>query len=195
LQPAADIVAARDRRLRALVPWIVALGFGAVLDQLTKYWAEHHVRPHGIVTLVPEMLDLRYVRNPGAFFSLGAGLAPDLRRALLSGAALLVLVLIIGLYRRLADGDARARWGLALLGGGAVGNLIDRIRGGEVVDFVHLHYGAVLRWATFNVADVAITLGLCLLAWDMLRPRVASAVPEKPVAGNPAARTATDGGT
>jgi signal peptidase II len=183
-------------------PWVAALGFGTVLDQLTKHWAEHHVRPRGIVTLVPELLDLRYVRNPGAFFSLGAVLEPDLRRVLLCGASLLVLILIVGLYRRLPGGGARARWGLALLGAGAIGNLIDRIRDGEVVDFVHLHYGAVLRWATFNVADVAITLGLCLLAWDLLRPRVATTdggIAPAPRGGamsdDGTARTATDGGT
>jgi signal peptidase II len=196
LPSATDIAAATDRRpgARALVPLVVALGFGTVLDQLAKHWAELHLRPRGIVTLVPELFDLRYVRNPGAFFSLGAELAPDLRRALLCAASVLVLALIAGLYVRTRAEDARTRWGLALLGAGAIGNLIDRARQGEVVDFLHLHYGAVLRWATFNVADVAITLGLCLLAWDLLRPRVAPALPSQP-APNPAARTATDGGT
>jgi len=156
------------------LPWVVALGFGTLLDQLTKHWAELHVRPRGIVTLVPDLLDLRYVRNPGAFFSLGAELQSDVRRVLLSGASILVLVLIVGAYRRAHAEAARVRWGLAFMGAGAIGNLIDRVRSGEVVDFVHLHYGPVLRWATFNLADVAITLGLCLLAWDMLRPGAAA---------------------
>lgn len=187
MQPAADIDAAiATRRARVLVPWGVALAFGAVLDQLTKQWAELYVRPRGIVTLIPDWLDLRYVRNPGAFFSLGAELEPGLRRVLLCAASALVLGLIVRLYVRVSAQGALARWGLALLAGGAVGNLIDRVLSGEVVDFVHLHYGGVLRWATFNLADVVITLGLCLLALDMLRPRVA---------GDGYARTATDGGT
>lgn len=153
---------------------MVSLGFGTVLDQVTKHWAELYVRPRGIVTLVPDLLDLRYVRNPGAFFSLGAELSAGPRRVLLCGASLLVLTLIVRGYL-LAQADAtRVRWGLAMLAAGAVGNLIDRVRSGEVVDFVHLHVGPVLRWATFNLADVAITFGLCLLAWDMLRPDAAA---------------------
>jgi signal peptidase II len=152
----------------------VALGFGTVLDQVTKHWAELHVRPRGIVTLIPELLDLRYVRNPGAFFSLGAELSAGPRRVLLCAASLLVLVLIVRAYLHARADAGRVRWGLAMLAAGAIGNLIDRVRSGEVVDFVHLHAGPVLRWATFNLADVAITFGLCLLAWDVLRPDAAA---------------------
>jgi lipoprotein signal peptidase len=160
--------------LHALAPWVVGIGFGTVLDQLAKRWAEQHIRMRGIVTLIPDVLDLRFARNPGAFFSLGAALPDALRRTLLCTASLLVLAIILRLYRRTPPEQRALRWGLALLSGGALGNLIDRVRAGEVTDFVHLHAGAVLHWATFNIADVAITIGLGLLAFDLLRPRSAA---------------------
>lgn len=185
-QPAAHASSAA-RRARTPWPWLAAFAFGTGFDQLTKHWAELHVRPRGIVTLVPEVLDLRYARNPGAFFSLGADLPGGLRQWLLCGASLLVLALIVALHRRTTERQRAQRWGLALLAGGATGNLIDRARGGEVVDFIHLHAGAWLHWATFNVADVAITAGLCLLGWDALRgnadPTRASARPEPALDG------------
>jgi signal peptidase II len=148
------------------------LGAGTALDQLSKRWAETQLSPRGIVTLVPELLDLRYVRNPGVFFSLGAGLNAELRRTLFVLASLGVLGLIAAMYRRASQSQVRLRWALSLLAGGAAGNLIDRARHGDVVDFVHLHVGPVLDWAIFNFADVLITAGLLLLALDAFSPRL-----------------------
>jgi signal peptidase II len=157
--------------MRSWLFFALVLGIGITLDQLSKQWAEVQVQPRGIVTVVPELLDLRYVRNPGAFFSLGAELSPTIRRGWLVTTSLCVLALLAWLYQRTTHSQWRLRVALALLASGASGNLIDRIRRGEVVDFVHLHVGPVLRWATFNVADVLITFGLVLLAVDWVRPR------------------------
>jgi signal peptidase II len=153
--------------------WLSAavLCAGIAIDQLSKHWADAQLKLRGIVEVVPGLLDLRYARNPGAFFSLGAGLPPSARRIVLTLAGTVVLGLIGALYRRTAAGQGRLRMALVLLASGAIGNLIDRVRSGEVVDFVHLHYGAVLRWATFNVADALITFGLVLLSWEMLSPQ------------------------
>ncbi len=162
-----------------------------LLDQLSKRWAEAYVLPRGIVTLVPGYLDLRCVRNPGAFFSLGAALAAGPRRALLVFSSLVVLVLILALYHRSAPRQGRLRFALALLAAGAIGNLIDRVRVGEVVDFVHAHVGPVLQWATFNAADVFITLGLLLLALDGLLNREGHG-PLPPVGDAPAGSLRSD---
>lgn len=151
----------------------VVFGAGVAIDQLSKAWADSQLRLRGIVEVLPNVLDFRYVRNPGAFFSMGAGLPQDLRRVLLSAAAIVVLGLIAALYARTGAGQGRLRWALVLLSSGAAGNLIDRVRSGDVIDFVHLHAGSVLRWATFNVADVLITFGLFLLVFDLVRPQVA----------------------
>ena len=171
-RPAAD-----GLRGLSVLFWTVPLGFGVLLDQMSKRWAELHVQPKIIWTVVPDVLDLRYVRTPAALFGLGAELAPDLRRLLLCVASVLVLALILGLFLRSAAAELRLRSGLCLLAIGAIGNLIDRARSGEVVDFVHLHAGAFFSYATFNLADIAITAGIALLAWEFGRSRPPSPQP------------------
>jgi signal peptidase II len=147
---------------------------GTVLDQLSKRWAEAELQSGKILMLVPQFLDLRYTRNPGAFFSMGASLNPDLRRVFFVTASLGVLALITAFYRQLPASQWRMRAALALLASGAVGNAIDRVTHGEVVDFVHMHAGSWFSWAIFNLADVLITFGLVLLVLDRLRPAIAA---------------------
>lgn len=145
--------------------WLLGVvGIGAVFDQATKAWADANLRGRGIVTLVDGLFDLRYVRNPGAFFGLGGAWPAEARRFILATVACAAAVWIVHVYRRAGSSFRRLHAGLALLLAGAVGNLIDRVRHGEVVDFLHLHLGDVFHWATFNFADVYIALGLVLLA-------------------------------
>jgi len=128
-----------------------------VLDQLTKVWAVSALSD-GPVRVVGSLLQFRLTRNPGGAFSLGTGLTPVL--ALL---AVAMVVYIVRTTRRTAD--AVMAFSLALVLGGAVGNLVDRmvrspgILRGEVVDFIK-----VPHWPTFNVADSAITVGVILIA-------------------------------
>ena len=138
---------------------------GVALDQLGKRWAVVELRPGAPLELVAGFLELHLVRNAGAFFSIGEGLPRELRALLLSAASVLVLGLIAAAYHRARE-QARLRWALCLLASGAVGNLIDRLRHGSVVDFVHMHAGKSIDWATFNLADVWITAGLALLIID-----------------------------
>jgi signal peptidase II len=155
---------------RAGFAWGVTLVLGTAVDQWTKHWAQVNVRPVGKVTLVPDVLDLLYTENAGAFFSLGASLPEAVRRTSFVIAAVVAITAIGALYAKTHAGQVRLRAALALLASGALGNLVDRVVRGSVVDFVHLHAGAVFRWATFNVADVLITAGLVLLAFELLRP-------------------------
>lgn len=164
----------KGRGASALV-WAFPLGLGVLADQASKRWAELHVQPKVIWTVVPDVLDLRFVRNPAALFGLGSELAPDLRRALFCAASVLVLALIAALFARTTE--RRQRAALCLLATGAIGNLIDRARSGEVVDFVHLHAGGVLNYATFNLADVAIVAGIALLVFEFGRSRPPSPQP------------------
>jgi signal peptidase II len=91
------------------------------------------------------------------------------RRAFFIVASLLALGLIANLLRKTTPAQQRLRWALTSLSAGAVGNLIDRVQRGSVTDFLHLHAGDAFHWATFNLADVYIAVGLCLLVFDMLR--------------------------
>jgi signal peptidase II len=155
--------------------WAFPLGLGVLADQASKRWAELHVQPKVIWTVVPDVFDLRVVHNPAALFGLGSELAPDLRRALFCAASVLVLALIALLFARTTE--LRQRAALCLLAIGATGNLIDRARSGAVVDFLHLHAGGFFSYATFNLADVAIVAGIALLVVEFGRSRPPSPQP------------------
>lgn len=169
--------------------WIVlasVVAAGVIFDQLTKFLAHAELRGRGLVPVLEGFLELHYVRNPGAFFSMGADLTPDVRRTLFVLASLIASALMVRLYARATEDQRALRWALILLLGGALGNLIDRVLYGEVIDFVHLYYRGVFDWATFNVADVLITAGLVLLVVDLVRPRREAATTSARTAEQPA---------
>lgn len=165
-------MSARARRWGLLSAVVLS---GTALDQVTKHFANVHLRGRGLVSVIDGFVELRYARNPGAFFSLGAELQPDLRRVLFVTASVAASALILRLYARTEENERVLGWALMLLLAGAVGNLIDRAIEGEVVDFLHVYWRGVFDWATFNVADIFITMGLALLIADMFLPRRAAA--------------------
>lgn len=138
-----------------------------VLDQITKYLALEHLAPGVPIHLVDGLLSLTLVMNPGLAFGLLGGL-PEAWRwvvAVLSIAALVVLARVA--IRVLSQGGWVDVGAIALIFGGAVGNLIDRARFGAVVDFIDVHWRA-WHWPAFNVADSAISVGVVLLAVRLL---------------------------
>lgn len=147
---------------------------GVALDQIGKQLAEAFLRDRGRVTVVDGFFELRYARNPGAFFSLGADLSPGIRRTVFVVASMAAVALITRLYAQAEKGQVALRWALMLLLAGALGNLIDRVVYGSVIDFVHLFWRGVFDWATFNVADALIVAGLALLVVDLFRSRPAA---------------------
>lgn len=149
-----------DRRTAWLAAVVV---LGLTIDQWSKLWAESHVRGGGVQQVIEGFFDLRFARNRGAFFSMGAQLPELLRRGLFVTAAIVASLWMLRLYRQSQPEQRRLRAALALLISGAMGNLVDRVRQGEVTDFLHLHFGELFHWATFNAADIYITAGLCLL--------------------------------
>ncbi|GIX29912.1 MAG: lipoprotein signal peptidase [Porticoccaceae bacterium] len=153
---------------RRLLPWLAAAGLVALLDQLTKLWALAALAPHRPVAVLP-FLSWTLVFNPGAAFSFLAG-AGGWQRWLLAGAALAIAAaLLVWLARLPARGQRLEKTALALVLGGALGNLIDRLARGHVVDFVDLHWGS-WHFPAFNLADSAITLGAFLLLWRAFIP-------------------------
>ncbi len=142
---------------------------GVALDQIAKQLAEAHLRGRGLVTVIEGFFELRYARNPGAFFSLGAELSPSIRRGVFVVASTAASALILRLYAKSEPAQRVLRAALMLLLAGALGNLVDRVLWGEVIDFAHLHFRDVFDWATFNVADVLIVAGLVLLVVDLFR--------------------------
>ncbi|MFO1362122.1 MAG: signal peptidase II [Burkholderiales bacterium] len=148
--------------LRRLAPWLLVAAVVAVLDQTTKAVVQAMLQPGARIPVLP-FLDLVLVFNDGAAFSFLAG-AGGWQRAFFIGIALAAAVLIVHLLRR-HPGERLFCAGLALILGGAAGNLWDRVVLGHVVDFVLLHAHG-WHWPAFNVADSAITVGAAALIWD-----------------------------
>jgi signal peptidase II len=149
--------------------WGVFLGLAAlivVLDQLTKAWLTSFLAPGQSVNVIGDWVRLVFSQNDGGLFGLFRG------QALIFGLVSLGVVALIVLYHSKAGGGRYLAITLGLLLGGAIGNLIDRLRLGYVVDFVDGGVGDV-RWYTFNVADAAISFALLLLLAASIWPQVA----------------------
>lgn len=153
--------------LRGRMPelWLSALI--VVLDQLTKALIRSKLALHDSINVVPGMLDITHVRNTGAAF----GMLNDMQFRYKAGVMVLIAIaalVAVGMYATtLPRGQRVARLGLALILGGAVGNLIDRAMAGYVIDFVDVYWRGIHFWA-FNVADSAITVGVVLMLLDVL---------------------------
>jgi len=139
-----------------------------VLDQATKWLLVRSIGLHDYVTLVDGLLSLSHVHNRGAAFGILSDWDLPYRSVLLATLSLVALAAIAAYFWRLPAGARLPRLALALVLGGAIGNLIDRARLGYVVDFIHV-YWREHQWPDFNVADSAITVGVTLLVLDILR--------------------------
>jgi signal peptidase II len=145
--------------------WLFLSALVIVLDQITKHVIQQSVS-FGSPVHVTAFLDLVLVYNPGAAFSF-LSTAPGWQRELFIAIAVAAAMLIVYLLRR-HRADRLFCFALSLILGGAIGNLIDRVMLGAVVDFLHFHLGQSY-FPAFNVADSAITCGAGLLIWDSLR--------------------------
>ena len=155
-----------SRLLRSGLRWL-PLGVAAILlDQFTKELILRNLALHESITVLP-VLDIVHARNPGAAFSFLAG-ADGWQRWLFTGFALLVSAVLL-VWLSMLDGKVQRLQsaGLTLIVSGALGNVIDRIRHGNVVDFVGVHWGEAW-FPAFNVADSCITVGAGLILLDAL---------------------------
>jgi len=160
----------RDSRVRlaALVALAVVLA-----DQATKAVVERMLVLHETIALTP-FFALSYVRNTGAAFGVLAAAPVGVRLPLFLTVTVVASAAVVSYLRRT---PADQRWRVAALGavlGGAIGNLLDRVRYGEVVDFLDLHWGE-LHWPAFNVADAAITVGVAIVLLASVERRAAGA--------------------
>jgi signal peptidase II len=157
--------------MRKLAPWYALAALVVVLDQLTKYWVSASFG-YGEARAVTGFFNLVLTYNKGAAFSFLAA-ASGWQRGFFIVIALIAIVVISVLLARHV-GDKLFCISLALILGGAIGNVLDRIAFGYVVDFLDFHI-AGWHWPAFNLADSAITAGAVLLVVDSFRPRAARA--------------------
>lgn len=141
-----------------------------VLDRATKWLVETRMSTLDAYTVIPGFFDIVHARNPGAAFSLFADADGPWRTFLLIGVALAVLVMVALMLRKAHTLSRSHAWGLALILGGALGNVYDRALTGAVTDFLDFYIGS-WHWPAFNVADSAIVTGAGLLILDILRNR------------------------
>ena len=146
--------------------WLLLSALVVLLDQGTKWLAEAVLDPYRAIPVMP-MLNWTLMYNEGAAFSFLAGAGGWQRWFFIGFAALMTLVLTVWLLR-LPARDRLTAAALALIVGGAIGNLIDRILTGRVVDFIDVYYGA-WHWPAFNIADSAISIGVALMLILALR--------------------------
>lgn len=144
----------------ALVWWLIAVV--VVADQVSKLLVQAYIPLFDTLTIIPGLLDLIHIHNAGVAFGIMNDVEHPYRAALTTALALVALAGIVYYARQVHPSERLARTGLSLILGGAVGNLIDRIRLGHVVDFIDVYRGDWHFWA-FNVADAAISCGAVLI--------------------------------
>lgn len=165
--------------LSAMAPWLALAAVVAALDQLSKQWVLASLQP-GELIAVTSFFDLVLVFNPGAAFSFLADHG-GWQRWFFTGLAVVISGWLLALTWR-HRAERLLPTAFALIIGGAIGNVYDRLVLGAVVDFLHFHY-AGYSWPAFNLADSAITVGVVLMLWGELRnsrQHKSHPTPEKP---------------
>jgi signal peptidase II len=144
------------------------------LDRVTKWVIETRVSAFDTHQVIPGFFAIVHSQNRGAAFGILAGSSSEWRTFFLILVSAAALVFIGVLIWRGRDMDRITLWGLALIMGGAIGNVFDRVLRGTVTDFLLLYAGEY-QWPAFNIADTAITIGSALLLLELLKPRKAPA--------------------
>jgi signal peptidase II len=143
--------------------WVTSVALAIVLlDQVTKLWIAASMRLHQSIPVIDGFFDLTYVRNTGAAFSMFAGHSATYRVPFFVIVSTIAVIVILSFVRSTPASHKAALLGCAFVLGGALGNLIDRVAYGEVIDFLDVHY-AGWHWPAFNVADTFISTGVILL--------------------------------
>jgi signal peptidase II len=149
-----------------LALFVAILGGVLVLDVGTKLLVQQHLHLYQQVDVIGEYVRLTYIYNPGAAFGIQLG---QYSREIFLVLSLVALGALLGMYWYTPAGDRARLMSIALICGGAVGNLIDRIRSESgVVDFIDVGVGTT-RWPVFNIADMAVTTGAIILALSLWR--------------------------
>jgi signal peptidase II len=143
---------------KLVLGWLVPI---IVLDQLTKIIVDRTMPLHHSIPIVDGFFSLTYVRNTGAAFGIFAGSHEVFRLPFLIGVSILAIGFILVMLKRLRDDATGLVTALTFILGGAIGNLIDRVLHGEVIDFLDVYYSNY-HWPAFNLADSFITVGVTI---------------------------------
>ncbi len=159
-----------DSKITKALLFIIPVGVLVVLDQLTKYFIARSIPVNTGFAVIPGFFNVVYVRNSGGAFSLFAGAGHHWAVYGLAAISIAVVAAIAYAFVKTGSRDYWTRISYICVAGGAAGNLIDRIRFGEVTDFLDFHAGN-LHWPAFNMADIAISTGAVMLVISLLRKK------------------------
>ncbi len=137
------------------------------LDQITKIYIDKNFRVDELLTVIPNFFDIHYIMNTGAAFGIMSHLSSSSKIPFLIGVSAVAMLLILYLFAMAKKDKTLYIVSLSLVFSGAIGNLIDRILLGGVRDFISMHIYR-LHWPVFNIADSAISIGIGLLAYELL---------------------------
>ena len=141
--------------------WLIAI---VVLDQVTKMIVARSMPLHHSIAIIDGLFNLTYVRNTGAAFGIFAGSAEIFRRPFLILVSIFASGFIVVMMKRVAEKETGLVIGLSFILGGAIGNLIDRVIYGDVIDFLDA-YWRNYHWPAFNIADTFITIGVGIMLY------------------------------
>ncbi|MDD5434177.1 MAG: signal peptidase II [Nitrospira sp.] len=148
----------------------VVAGVVIVFDQASKYAVQNMMAIHDYMEIIPGFFNVTYVQNPGAAFGIFGRTTGISRFVLLVGISLFALAMLLIMYEKTTGKFTLTHLAIAMIIGGAVGNLIDRIRLHWVMDFLDFYWNGN-HWPSFNIADSAITIGTLILMFNILFSR------------------------
>jgi signal peptidase II len=146
----------------------VTTGLIVLLDQITKFYVDSSMRLHESIPVIQGLFSITHVRNPGAAFGFLADASPLFRSIFFVAVTVLAIILVVHYIWKSRAEEPFLTFALSLILSGAVGNLIDRVRLGEVIDFLDVYIGSY-HWPAFNVADSAISVGAVILFIELTR--------------------------
>lgn len=159
---------------REFIRLTLVSGAVIVIDQFTKKLIMAFLALHEYIVVIDNFFNITHVLNPGGAFGLFATQSELVRKIVFLVLSSAVTLFIVWFYSRVARTHVFLSWGLALVFGGAVGNLIDRFRYGHVVDFLDFYIGTA-HWPAFNVADAAISTGMVILIYHVVLKKMPEA--------------------
>lgn len=146
---------------------IIVAGIVLLLDQASKMIVLKYMPLYDSISVIPGFFNLTHIHNPGGAFGFLAGQSPFVRKFVFIVISFFALCLIFYFYKITPRNYFMLTNALAMIFGGAAGNMVDRIRFGKVVDFLDF-YIKNLHWPAFNIADSAISIGMCVLVFHIL---------------------------
>ncbi|MEX1314372.1 MAG: signal peptidase II [Desulfotignum sp.] len=152
---------------KEIIRLILVSGIVVLADQVTKKIIMASLALHESIKVIENFFNITHVLNPGGAFGFFATQSDMVRKLVFLVISSAVAVFVVWFYSRVARTHVFLSWGLALIFGGAIGNLIDRFRFGHVVDFLDFYIGTA-HWPAFNVADSAISIGMAILIYHVV---------------------------